>query len=366
MLTTSNPPIRVTARNGGRISDLFVGANQPVKTDQLLAVLVNPAHWQDVLKLETWLLTYGADQDSLPGSLVLGELQETWSAFSQHWHDYRYFITTRHTAASETLLRSQIEQLEKINVNLERQKAILNDEFALLTKDRNRQIQLLAQQLVSDAAAETTEAAWLRLKRQIESADATVLQNQMQMKQLRTQVSELQLTESDNTNAKGLILSEDLQRLRSAIAAWKQNYLITAPIAGNISLAKVWSAQQSVAAGEEILAVVPSVSGLVFGKANISGAGIGKINPGSRAVIRLDAYPAQQYGSIEGTVANIAALPQTDGYAINIALPASLKTSYGQTIPFRQEMHGKTVIITEERRVIERVFDRMSDLLKNR
>jgi multidrug resistance efflux pump len=369
-LTTANPPIRVMTQIGGRISDLLVAANQPVEQGQILAVIENPARWQDALRLEIWCQKYTGQQDSLPSRLELGDLQDAWSAFSQHWKDYLYFSSNGHTADRIALLQDQIAQLEKINANLMRQKTILQEEFALMTKERSRQRQLQSQQVISDVEAEKTEANWLQQKRQIESANATMLQNQMQIKQLDNQIVELRLKQYDDENAKALTLMEDMQRLRSAVETWKQNYLIIAPIAGSVSLAKVWSAQQSVASGEEILAVVPresgEASGVFVGKASVTGVDIGKVKPGSRVVIRLDAYPAQQYGTLEGMVANIAALPQAEGYAMDIVLSDSLITSYGQTIPFRQEMSGQARIITEERRVIERIFDRIRDLLKNR
>ena len=46
-------------------------------------------------------------------------------------------------------------------------------------------------------------------------------------------------------------------------------------------------------------------------------------------------------------------------------MPIDLKTSYGKTLNFRQEMQGTANIITEYRRVVERVLDNFRDLMKN-
>jgi len=43
----------------------------------------------------------------------------------------------------------------------------------------------------------------------------------------------------------------------------------------------------------------------------------------------------------------------------------SMVTTYGKSIPFRQEMQGTANIITEDRRILERVFDRVYNLVKN-
>lgn len=83
-------------------------------------------------------------------------------------------------------------------------------------------------------------------------------------------------------------------------------------------------------------------------------------------MIRLDGYPRQEYGTIEGLLSSLSALPQKEEYLVEISLPNALHTSYGKSIPFRQEMAGQARIVTEERRIIERIFDRLNDLLKNR
>lgn len=84
-----------------------------------------------------------------------------------------------------------------------------------------------------------------------------------------------------------------------------------------------------------------------------------------RAIIRLDGLPAQEFGTLEARVAQIALLPQKEEYLVDLEFPADLQTSYGKTIAFRQEMSGQLRIITEDRRVLERLFDQLRNLLHN-
>jgi multidrug efflux pump subunit AcrA (membrane-fusion protein) len=46
MLTTENPPIRMLAKTGGRVSHLLVKNNEIVEAGQLLAVMENTANWR--------------------------------------------------------------------------------------------------------------------------------------------------------------------------------------------------------------------------------------------------------------------------------------------------------------------------------
>ena len=230
-LTTAHPPIRVLARSSGRVTTLLVGDKKAVQTGQVLAIIENTADWQDVLHLETWLGSKALAADSLLSALQLGSLQPAYSSFSQHWNDYRYFASSAGTAARIVALRQQMGQLA--------------------------------------------------------AAEATALQNQLQIQQLESQINELQQTKSDHRNDKELVLAEDLQRLRSELAAWKQSYVVVAPISGQISLSNIWSNQQAIASGEEVLAIIPanannrdSANQSIVGRATLSGQGFGKIQLG--------------------------------------------------------------------------------------
>ncbi len=366
VLTTQNPPIRVPAPGSGRIDYLPVREGQLVAQGEIIAVLENPARWEDVLLLERWLPLEQAGSAALPNRLALGGLQNVYSTFSQHWQDYQYFTLHRNAVARIAAIREQIVQLEKINENLRSQNAILSEEFRFSTTDRLRQQQLHTEKVTSDQDFEKSEAAWLARKRQMAAAEASILQNEMQMQQLRQQTEELSRTESDQIHEKELMLAESREQLRSAIAGWKQSFLVTAPIAGRVSFPVSRTLHESLNAGDEMLAIVPEQPEKTIARAQVPASNLGKVHIGARAVIYIDAWPSQQYGALEGSLANISAIPKEASYLIEISLPDSLMTTYGKPIPFRQEMPGTVRIITEERRVLDRIFDSVRDLLKNR
>lgn len=374
MLTTTEPPIRVMAKSDGRVTELLIADNELAEKGQVLAALENTANWRDVLHLESWLDSTKYPTAALPAGLQLGALQYEYSNFSQHWKDLDYFA--RHNGVAERIayLQQQITGLNKIGSNLQRQRATMQEEFSLAEKAYRRQQRLHQEKIISDKEFETSAAQFLAQKRQLENAEAAALQNDMQIKQHNGQIIELKQGKSDHQNEKELALGEDIQRLRSAIAVWKNTFLITAPISGYISFSKIWSAQQAANAGTEVLAIVPTHSSSdnrkqIIGKASIPALNSGKIKPGQRAIINLDGYPAQQYGILETTVKTMSLLPQEENhtpiYLLNLYLPDTLLTSYHKHIPFRQEMTGHLRIITEDQRVIERIFDSFRNLLKN-
>ena len=372
ILTTANPPIRIMAKSDGRIAELLVADKQPVQSGQILAVLENTARWRDVLMLESWLGSPAAKPD-LPEGLQAGELQGEYSVFSQHWRDLQYFEKYNGVADRVAYLRRQMAGLEQIGDNFSRQVTTFRQEFALAEKEFRRQQQLHAGKLISDQALEAAESLFLAKKRQLETAESAVLENRLQNDRIESQIYDLSQGNSDHLNDKRLALAEDRQRLLSAIATWKNTFLIRAPIDGHIALSGVWSAHQPLNVGEEVLAVVPfsdTDGNDIIGRASIPSSMSGRVASGQRAIIRLDGYPARQHGIMETFITGMSLLPQQDGkepgYMLDLNLPDTLVTSYGRRIPFRQEMSGELSVITEDRRVIDRIFDQLRDLLLNR
>jgi hypothetical protein len=185
------------------------------------------------------------------------------------------------------------------------------------------------------------------------------------------QINDLRQNKSDKQNDKSLTLQEDIQKLRAGVDAWKNDYLVIAPIAGQASMSKRWIPQRNVTGGEEILAVVPfETNNIIIGKATLPIANAGKIAKGMKTIVQLDALPYQQHGVLQGEVVNISSLPQKEEkeelYLLEISFPQPLNTSYHQNVAFRQEMSGKAFVVTENRSILARIFDKWNDLMKNR
>jgi multidrug resistance efflux pump len=374
VLTTEQPPIRVLAQASGRVSELLVKENQTVEAGKILAVFENTAEWRDVLRLEEMLtpnprrgLLLAKTPSLGAGELHLGSLQTIYSTFTQNSKDYAYFTSSNGVATKMEHLTQQISLLRALNQNLSKQKDLQIAESINGEKAFNRQKQLHTEGVISDLDFETANTTYLQQRRQIEATEATFINNDMQIRQYESQISDLAQTKNDNQNTKQLTADEDTRRLLTAIADWKRQNLIIAPIAGTVTLSKIWSAKQAINGGDELLTVVPSqVSMRVVGKATMPIANSGKVRMGLATKIQLDNFPYTEYGILEGTVQNISLVPQKDNYLVEITLNDSLRTTYGKRIVFQQEIQGAANIITEDRRMIERVFDKFRNLLKNR
>jgi multidrug resistance efflux pump len=376
ILTTENPPIRVLAKMGGRVADLLIKNNQAVERGQVLCVMENTGNWRDVLKLEAQLHNNLNNLTIQPYNL--GGLQNSYSTFTQNLKDYQYFLERNGVLVKIQHLTQQIESLRALNANLMKQKEIQAKEFELNEKELKRQNQLHTEGVISDAEFEKTNTQFYQQKRQIEANEAAFINNNMQIQQHEAQISDLTQGKSDNLNTKNTTLQEDIRRLKAAIEEWKQTYLVIAPIAGTTTFAKIWSPQQSIGTDEEVLTIVPKapqylaqneVKNKKIIKAVLPLANSAKVKIGLNSNIKFEAYPYQEYGVIQGIVENISLVPQAskdgDYYLLEMSVNDSLSTTYGKKLTMKQEMQGSANIITEDRRVVERLFDKWRDLMKN-
>jgi hypothetical protein len=88
--------------------------------------------------------------------------------------------------------------------------------------------------------------------------------------------------------------------------------------------------------------------------------GSGKVEIGQTVNLKFDNYPFDEYGMVMGEVESISELPTKDNtYIIRISLPNGLHSSYNKDLEFRQQMQGSAEIITEDLRLIERLFNQL-------
>lgn len=372
VLETENPPIRVPARVGGKIEQLRVSEGENVTTGQLLAVLENTADLSDIDRLTE--LTAGTEPSEvnarmqLPDNLSVGELQDSWSAFAESHRDYRYFRRKDKTSRKADILRRQIEENEDLRRVLERRKISLQEEKNLKTAELNRTQTLQKEGLASVKELENAQASLVLVNRQIADIESEFINNNIAIEQLRRSILDLGETKDLTDNTKQIRMQENFQRLKSELAAWKLNFLLTAPINGTVTFYKPLSENEYISSGDEVMTVVPpgESSGEIKGYATLPFEGAGKVQVGQKVNIRLADFPYQEFGIVRGTVSNIALVPLQNNYLVEVALPQGLESSYNRRLPFRQQMAGAAQIITEERRYLSRILDKVISAWRNR
>ena len=111
--------------------------------------------------------------------------------------------------------------------------------------------------------------------------------------------------------------------------------------------------------GETVFVIIPHDAVVPIGKALLPMESIGKVRVGQRAIIRLPAFPEQEFGFVEGCVSSVSPVPDADGnYILEITLPDGMETTYGKTLPLIKEIKGNVSVVTQERSLLENLLDK--------
>lgn len=376
LVTTESPPLRIVAQTSGKISELLVVDGEQVVANQLLAELENTANRTDIFTLENELKRI-ENLDSYDDFLLvefnknwqIGSLQTTFANFQQHCQDLHYFLENRHAVQQRSALKQQIEQLKTLNESLIEQEKTLVKVKEVAQKKYDRLAILLNQGNESIQQLEAAESTLLQAKRNCQAIKTNQINNTLRIEEIKTKMLGIKQGNSEAINIKWLMVKEDVQKLQREIEDWKKQYLIIAPIEGQISMPRPLSEQQFVQAQEQVMIILPadSQSKQIVAQAQLPMQGAGRVELKDMVNIRLNGFPYQEFGVIKGQISKIAAVPtpSTNTYLVEIELLNDLKTTYEEEIAFRQEMQGEAHIITKERRVIQRIIDPLVSAIKN-
>ena len=373
-LTTTTPPVSVVARSSGYVSRLLVHDGQMVKKGDILMLLQNPAEYADVMKLDSALdKLQSYDVAVLSGytadrNLRLGEMQPLYASFVQLFQEYNFKVARNFDRQSIGQLGNQKGTVRKSIAQDRDNQRLAQQKLDLERKAFDRAKQMYADKSVSQQDLEAARSRVLELERQVKEYNSNITTKELSLNELDKQVLEVQQGASEGRYGNYVRLISAISSLRGKIDEWKQAYLLTAPIDGTVSFFNdVWSEQQNVNANDEVLAIVPDAKQNMLGKLRMPLAGSGKVQEGQRVILRFDSYPYQQYGTVEGIVEKKALLPKDQSfYSITVTLPNGLKTSTGFVLRFDQQMQGTAEVITENRRFIVRVFEKIIAAVRNK
>lgn len=146
--------------------------------------------------------------------------------------------------------------------------------------------------------------------------------------------------------------------LITSISEWEKNYLLTAPTDGTVAFMQLWEEKQQVEKGETMFVIIPTDALKPIGKVLLPMDGIGKVKIGQRAIIRLPAFPEQEFGFIEGKVVSISPVPDSEGrYILEISMPRGLITNYGKELPLIKTISGTASIVTKEKTLLSKLLN---------
>lgn len=367
VITSTNPPVSAVAESDGRIL-LKVQDNHPVKKGDILGIIENPANAEDVFYVRDYLLQLQAgyaqlkDFPVLPcrANLVLGDIQVDFASFQKLYADYLFY---RSTNSQQNEILSSRQRIDSYTHLLKKYRSIndLSARDADLTKtDFERNKTLKEGKVISDKDFEGLERTLIEANKNKETEEINALNADLRLSELQTEIRKYQIELKQNMELYSTNLQESMKKILAGIAAWEYKYVLKSVVSGKSTFLNIWKNNQYVKKGDIIMVIVPNDATEIIGKATTAVQNSGKIKPGQQVNIKLDSHPYYEFGMLKGTIESISQVPDNNNlYMISVRLPEKLETTYNQTIPFSAGLEGTAEIITDNRRLIERLLFRI-------
>lgn len=372
-LTTKNPPSSLVAKTSGKISELFVKDRQKVQEKDKIAIIENPANHNHLFelkeKLESLRSSINYFDNPFPfvefdKSYSLGQLKSYYARFLSSYEAYQNFLKRDFYRKSIDSIKKQIETSKFLKNQQERQIQLSKKEKENSLKSYERSKALYKDKIISESDLEKAEFLYLSKETAYENAKVNLKQLESEILRLEQQIWSLERNQKDEKENLELSLSQGYEDLCGQIEQWEHNYLLKADISGKVTFTKYWSVNQNVTAGEKVVTIVPGEGGKIIGRLQLPVQGSGKVEVGQRINIKLDNFPYMDYGMVEGVITSKSLIAADNFYSLEVELPNGLVTSYNKELEFSQEMQGTAEIITEDIRLLERIFKPIKNILK--
>jgi multidrug resistance efflux pump len=373
VLTTEIPPQKEFAKVSGKIDSIFVENYQEVKEGSFLALIENTANFKDVIYLKSILDTLPLNQtafyfplDTLP-LLFLGEIETEFSLFENNYVQYILNKESQSFLNNDLTNKYTLSQLRYRLQTLKNQKELNKKELLLKRKDLVRTENLYSKGVISAREYENKKLDFIQAEREYNNMSISISQMKESISNtnnLKKQTSIVNTREEINL-LKNVIQS--LDQLKNAIKEWELRYLFKSNIIGEVSFMKIWNKNQTIGSGDFVFTIIPKNQSSYICKVQAPVLNSGKIKVGQDVNIKLNSYPHNEYGVLKGKIKDISLVPNDDGlYLLNVSLLGKLVTTHNKRIEFKQEMQGTAEIITEDLRLIERIFYQFKEIFKNR
>jgi multidrug resistance efflux pump len=362
-LTSSNTPKSVVPKINGRLIKLFVKENELIEQNQTIAYLESTANHEEIVRLSNKLDTIQKNVQRGYYSALnvlrknnygnLGEIQPDYQRFEQSLTQLQSLTSNGFYDQKKGLLNDEISDLNFMSNKMSEQRDIYAKDYSLAQSEFAKRQRLARQGVITSSDLSEAESRLLAKQIPMKQTEAQIINNQAEQNSKQKELLELDKNLFEQKN----ITAESLRTLISAINAWKQKYIITAPVSGKVFFQTTLQENQSVTTEQELFYIGSPTTTQYVGDVNIQQDNFGKLKIGQKAIIRFNSYPSEEFGTVAGAIGYISQIPAKDNtFLVKITLLNGLNTTYNKKLVFRNGMLATIEIITEDRSLADKIL----------
>lgn len=366
-LNSVNPPRAVITKTEGKIIQIAIKENEEVKSGRILAYMESIANPATVAKLlgqvdsmnqllaeqrtDELVSFYPGFKGSQEMLNNLGELQSSYQTFIQSFTSFKDYLHSGFYLRKREMLRIDMAGYQKQHQILVAQQQLLTEDLALSKKTFDANESLAQDKVIAPFEYRTEKSKLISKQLSIPQVKASIVSNESQQHEKTKEIAELENQIIVQKNS----FIQALQTLKSQVQAWQQKYVLKAPVDGIISFNGFFTENQEIKTGQSLFYVQP-FNTAYFLEMLIPQYNFGKVKTGQSVLLKFQAYPYEQFGSVTGKIEYISSTPTDSGFLAKVSLPGGLQTNYNKTLQYQNGLYAQAEIITENMRLLQRFY----------
>lgn len=364
-ITGVKAPVRIVSSTSGRLH-LLVSNNAKVHVGQCIGYIEGSARFEDILYIDSICKTklYPKIKMSLSDNLNLGSLSSAYNDFVIAYHKYEQLYNSELYDNMRRTLINQKQSTSFIVKGLEKNIILQHEIYNKAYKQFSGDSILFESGALSHEALEIEKKNLISLQQSSIEMDINKLNRVSEINGIDIELSRINLNLYEELCNSYNVLETKYNILYNELLLWKERYLLTSPINGVLEYLSFWRENMFIGAAMELFSISPDNNKLI-GELYIPTQGAGKVQIQQKVNIKLDDYPYDEYGRFLGTVHSISSQTKnieiqgtnTNVYLVEVEFPDSMLTNYNLRVILNFGAKGTGDIITEDRRLIQRLFD---------
>jgi HlyD family secretion protein len=365
-----NAPKKVLARSEGKLQSLLVTNGDLVEANQPLAYLQSTGNHSDVFAIQKWIMHVEEaisnnnidvlSSIKLPKHTSLGELQQPFYEFQANYHEVLQTLSHGFYVQELSALEKDMEFIEEQNKILLKQKQLAIDDYDIQEKEFKAKEYLAREKVIAPLEFGHDKSTIINKSASLQQMEAQLLGQKVAYHNKKKEIMEIKKQIEDLQNR----FFSSLSVLKNKIGEWISHYVILSPEAGKLQFETTLLENQYINNAQELFYVEPENS-MFYGEIVANQAGIGKVTIGQSVIVRLESYPSNEFGYLQGKVTYVSSLLVRDSrFLIHVSLSNGMRTNYDKTIPFKSSMKAQAEIITQDRRLLEKLFSNIIDKVR--
>jgi len=372
VLTTENPPIRLVSKTSGRLTQLSIQEGENVSVAQLIGTVESAISKEEI----NWLSNYVEEvkelmQDSMftmslaKPEYAFGDLQMNFNNLNKACFAYQKAQSNNYEKERIEALTVKIKNYTKLQTITKRQIRITKSELKNVKFVYDENLKLFNKGTISKMELYREESKYRQKQMELENLHKSLAEQQINVGNLEQELRDLQFNYTDKISLLKKEIKLYLNSVQSGLENWELTYQLTSPISGKLIYLSNWKINQYIETNTPVFAIIPNNEDYVV-NVQIPSGGYGKVKTGQQVRIRLNGFPAAEYGYLTGEIKSLGEISTKGVYLAKVSLPQGLLTSYNIKIEFTPEMEGSAEIITDDLRVLERLFIQFNNLAERK